>query len=154
VATPPKKAKKSTMANSTLPLCSPNLVPHEVTQDSPFDGSNIDPLPLLPDLSLDDWTSKDTAAVIAMLGCDNNRLSACIIAAFVSIWGVREMFLAQLGAVYWLLHPMRPNHLAVIQQTGAGKTHILWTLGVIERGIMLIFIPLLALSTNVMSKFT
>ncbi len=63
------------------------------------------------------------------------------------------MYPAQLDAVYRLLHPLRPNHLAVIQQTGAGKTHILRTLGVIERGIILIFIPLLTLSADVMSKF-
>ena len=60
------------------------------------------------------------------------------------------MFPAQLNAVYRLLHPMRPNHLAVIQRTGAGKTHILQRLGVIEGGTVLIFIPLLMLSTDVM----
>jgi superfamily II DNA helicase RecQ len=49
---------------------------------------------------------------------------------------------------------VRPNHLAVIQRTGAGKTHILRTPGVIEQGIILIFIPLLTLSADVMSKFT
>jgi superfamily II DNA helicase RecQ len=64
------------------------------------------------------------------------------------------MYPAQLDAVYRLLHPVRPNHLAVIQRTGAGKTHILQTLGVIERGIILIYIPLLTLSADVMSKFT
>ena len=53
-----------------------------------------------------------------------------------------------------MLHPVRPNHLAVIQRTGAGKSHILRMLGIIERGIVLIFIPLLTLSANVMSKFT
>jgi hypothetical protein len=142
------------MADPTPPLCLPNLVPHEVTQDSPFNGSNIDSLPVLPDLSLDDRTSNDTAAAITMLGCDNKRLKACTGAASVSVWGIREMFLAQLNTVYRLLHPMHQNHLAVIQRTGAGKTHILWTLGVIEWGIMLIFIPLLVLSANVKSKFT
>ena len=64
------------------------------------------------------------------------------------------MYSAQLDAVYRLLHPVHPNHLAVIQQTGAGKTHILRMLGVIKRGITLIFILLLTLSANVMSKFT
>ena len=64
------------------------------------------------------------------------------------------MYPAQLEAVYCLLHPLHPNHLAVIQRTGAGKTHILQTLDVMERGIILIFIPLLTLSANVMSKFT
>ena len=64
------------------------------------------------------------------------------------------MYPAQLDAVYRLLHPVRPSHLAVIQRTGAGKTHILQTLGVIEWGIVLIFIPLLTPSADVMSKFT
>jgi superfamily II DNA helicase RecQ len=63
------------------------------------------------------------------------------------------MFPAQLDTVYRLLHPVHPDHLAVIQRTGAGKTHILRTLSVMERGIVLIFIPLLMLSADVMSKF-
>jgi hypothetical protein len=49
---------------------------------------------------------------------------------------------------------MHLNHLAVIQQAGSGKTHILWTLGVIKQGIVLIFIPLLTLSANVKSELT
>ena len=89
-----------------------------------------------------------------MTGCDDDRLKSCIVAASASVWGVLEMYPAQLDAIYRLLHPVRPNHLAVIQRTGAGKTHILRTLGVIERGIILIFIPLLTLSADVMSKFT
>jgi hypothetical protein len=64
------------------------------------------------------------------------------------------MFPNQLDAVFCLLHPMKPNHLAVIEQTGTGKTHILRTLGVIQRGVILIFIPLLTLSADVMSKFS
>jgi len=64
------------------------------------------------------------------------------------------MYPAQLDTVYRLLHPVHPNHLAIIQRTGAGKTHILRTLSVIERGIILILIPLLTLSADVMSKFT
>ena len=89
-----------------------------------------------------------------MTGCDEDRLKSCIVAASALVWGVQDMYPAQLDAIYRLLHPVRPNHLAVIQRTGAGKTHILRTLGVIERGIILIFIPLLTLSADVMSKFT
>ena len=70
------------------------------------------------------------------------------------VWSVHEMYPAQLDAIYCLLHPVHPNHLTVFQRTGADKTHILRMLGVIERGIILIFIPLLTLSTDVMSKFT
>ena len=134
----------------------PNIVPHEVTQDSPLDGSNIDPLSVLPDSSFDDWTADDTAGAITILGCDNNRLKACIVTASASVCGIWEIFPAQLDAVYHLLHPMHPNHLAMIQQMGARKTHILRMFGVIEqgRGIVLIFIPLLTLSADVISKFT
>ena len=89
-----------------------------------------------------------------MSRCDDDWLKSCIIAASTSVWSVHEMYPAQLDAVYHLLHPMCPNHLAVIQRTGAGKTHILRTLGVIERGIILIIIPLLTLSADVMFKFT
>jgi len=78
-----------------------------------------------------------TKRFLAMAGCDDDRLKSCIITASASVWSVPEMHPAQLDAVYRLLHPVRPNHLAVIQQTGAGKTHILRMLGVIERGIIL-----------------
>ncbi len=113
------------MADLNPPPRSPDIVPHKVTQDSPFDGSNIDPLPILPDSSFDDWMADETAAAVAMSGCDDNCLKACIVAASASIWDVWEMFPAQLDAVYHLLHPMHSNCLAVIQKTGAGKTHIL-----------------------------
>ncbi len=89
-----------------------------------------------------------------MSGCDDEQLKSCIIATSASVWSVNEMYPAQLDVVYPLLHPLHPNHLAMIQRTGAGKTHILQTLGVIERGIVLIFILLLTLSADVMSKFT
>jgi len=89
-----------------------------------------------------------------MSGCDDDQLNSCIIAASASVWSVHEMYPAQLGAVYRLLYPMHPNHLVVIQRTRAGKTHILRMLGVIKQGIVLIFIPLLTLSANIMSKFT
>ena len=60
---------------------------------------------------------------------------------------------AQLEVCYHLLHPHCPDYLVVVHWTGGGKTHILRTLGVIERGIILIFIPLLTLSADVMHKF-
>jgi hypothetical protein len=93
-----------------------------------------------------------------MFGCDEDRLKSCIIAASASVWSVHKMYPIQLDAVYHLLHPVHPNHLAVIQRTGAGKTHILRnserSVSSLERGIVLIFIPLLTLSADVMNKFT
>jgi hypothetical protein len=135
------------------PLQSPDCAPHEVTQDNPLQGYEDDALSHPPDEGFDDWSPADTELFVAMAGCNDNWLKSCIIAASALVWSVHEMNPAQLDAVYPLLHPVRPNHLAVIQRTGAGKTHILRTLSVIERGIILIFIPLITLSADVMSKF-
>jgi hypothetical protein len=110
--------KNSTMAKSPPPPRLPDLVPHEVSQDSSFDVIDNHPLPFVLDASLTDQTAAGTEAIFTMSGCNNNFLKVCIVAASVSVWGIRNMFLAQLDAVYQLLHPMRPNHLAVIQQTG------------------------------------
>jgi hypothetical protein len=132
-----------------------SLVPHDISRDPPFDGDDNHPLPIVPDVLISNQTTAAmTAFTVATVACNNNCLKACIIAASKSVWGIGDMFPTQLDAVYRLLHPMWPNHLAVIQRTGAGKTHILRMLGVIERGIVLIFIPLLTLSADVMSKFT
>jgi len=46
-----------------------------------------------------------------------------------------------------------PKFISGSPSDGGGETHILRTLGVIERGIVLIFIPLLTLSADVMHKF-
>ena len=68
-------------------------------------------------------------------------------------WGIQMMLLGQLEACFCLIQLHRPNSLMVEHWTGGAKTHKLLFLGVIERGIVLIFIPLLTLSTNVMHKF-
>ncbi len=132
---------------------SPNYAPHDVIQDTPLQGDDNNPLSHLPDSGFDDWSTTDTARIVAMTWCDNDQLKSCIVATPALIWGVEGIFPAQLDAVYHLLHPVLPDHLAVIQQMGTGKMHIIWTLGVMERGIVLIFIPLLTLSADVMSKF-
>ena len=103
----------------------PDCPPHEVTQDSPFKGHDNNPISHPPDEGFDDWSPADTARIVAMFGCNNEQLKSCFIAALALVWGVNKMYPAQLDAVYRLLHPLHPNHLAVIQQTGAGKTHIL-----------------------------
>ncbi len=141
------------MTEPPPPPLLPDCAPHEVTQDSPIQGDDNDPLSHLPDNGYDDSSPTDTARIVAMSRCDDDCLKVCTIATSASVWGIQDIFPAQLDAVYRLLHPMHPNHLAVIQRTGAGKRHILRTLGVMERGIVLIFIPLLTLSANVMLKF-
>jgi len=101
----------------------------------------------------DDWGVADTEETLALSFVHDARLKDCIAVASASVWVVPTMRPAQLGACYRLLHPHRPNSFVVVHRTGGGKTHILRTLGVIERGIVLIFIPLLTLSADVMHKF-
>jgi hypothetical protein len=139
------------MADLTPLPSLPSLAPHDIAWDSSFDGINSDPLLYVLNADFGDWMGADMDKVVALIRCDNGCLKACIITLSTSVWDVPEMFPTQIDAVFCLLHPMKPN---VIEQTGAGKTHILQTLGVIEWGIVLIFIPLLTLSADVMSKFT
>jgi hypothetical protein len=88
-----------------------------------------------------------------MSSVNDAQLKDCIVAASASVWGVPMMCPGQLDACFCLLHPHHPNSLVVVHWTGWGKSHILFTLGVIERGIILMFIPLLTLSADVMHKF-
>jgi hypothetical protein len=123
-------------------------------QDDSFKGAILDPIPFIPNTYSSDWSMEDTEELVALSGCDDLCLKGSITAALASVWGVPDRFLAQIDAVFCLIHPMHPNHLAVIQRTSAGKMHIIRMLGVIKRGIILIFIPLLMLSADVMEKFT
>ncbi len=142
------------MADPNPPPCLPDIVPHEVRQDYSFEGMVRNPIPFVPDPHFGDWSAEDTEEIVALSGCNDLCLKLSIIAASVSIWGILAMYPAQIDAAFCLLHPTHPNHLAVIQRTGVGKMHIVRTLGVIKRGIILIFIPLLTLSADAMAKFT
>jgi len=77
-----KKHKILTMTEPPPPPRSPDCASHEVTQDSlPLQGDDNDPLSYLPDDGFDDWSTADTARIVAMTGCIDNRLKSCIVAA-------------------------------------------------------------------------
>ncbi len=118
-----------------------------------FDVMFLHPPIVSPDNFNDDWGAVVTKQALALSHVDDTRLKDCIVAALASVWGIQTMRPAQLEACYRLLHPHCPNSLVVVHRTGGGKTHILRTLRVIERGIILIFIPLLTLLADVMHKF-
>ena len=59
----------------------------------------------------------------------------------------------QLEVASSLLDPSRPNHVLACLRTGYGKSHIMRVLGSMVGGFTLVFIPLLALSADVLSKF-
>jgi len=109
-----------------------------------FDAMLLDTSHVIDDNFPDDWGVNDTEEALALSGVDDARLKDCIVDASASVWGVLAMCPAQLEACFCLLHPHRPNSLIVVHRTRGGKTHIL---------IVLIFIPLLTLSVDVMHKF-
>jgi hypothetical protein len=92
-------------------------------------------------------------AAVAAPSCNDVCLWQCIITTLALVWAVPNMFPTHVDACYRLLHPHQPNHLFVIHRTGAGKTHIMRTLGVVEQGIILIFISLLTLLADIIHKF-
>jgi len=137
--------------NPPLPP-SPNASPEGGALRNKFDAMLLDTSEILNYDFPDDWGIDDTEDALALSGVDDVSLKDCIVEASASVWGVPTMRPAQLEACFCLLHPHRPNSLVVVHCTGGGKTHI-QTLGVIARGIILIFLPLLTLSADVMHKF-
>ena len=125
--------------------------PHNIQPDLlhlSLDAMYVDPSSVPPNNFSDEWGSVDTEEALALSSVDNARLKDCIIAASALVWGVLLMHPAQLKTCYRLLHHHLPNLLVVVHRTGRGKTHILCMLGVIERGIVLIFIPQCCLPTS------
>jgi hypothetical protein len=122
------------------------------TLDDAFDAI-LDPLLALLDDFSNEWCVADTEKALALSGIDNSQLNDCNVDASASVWGVPMMRLVQLEACFCILHPHHPNSLVVVHRMGGGKTHIHQTLSVIGQRIILIFIPLLTLSADVMHKF-
>jgi hypothetical protein len=75
----PKNSKQEiNHGRSNPPPRSPDLIPHEVSQDPPFDGNDNHPLPIVPDAIFGDQTTAGAAATITVFGCNDDRLKACI----------------------------------------------------------------------------
>ena len=145
------------MLGKTPPPLSPDAPPARPPDtsklDSTFDDMLLDRTVDADSDFIDDWGVADTEEALVLSGINETRLKDCIVAALASKWGIPTMRPAQLEACYHLLHPHRPDYLVVVHQTGGGGTHILLTLRVNKQGIILIFIPLLTLSADVMHKF-
>lgn len=88
------------------------------------------------------------------LQIDDDMLDMHIQHASKEVWDVDSLRPMQQNILHSLLHPQLPNHILAIHKTGGGKTHIIRTAGVYGAGIILIFIPLLTLSADVLKKFT
>ena len=70
-----------------------------------------------------------------------------------SVRGVPTLRHRQLEVMTKYFDPRLPDWMIAILRTATGKTHMMRVIGVIERGFVLIFIPLLTLSADVLAKF-
>jgi hypothetical protein len=75
-------------------------------------------------------------------------------AASAGVWPVDALRSGQADTLAKLFDPSTPSQLIVCERTGSGKTHIVRTAGVMVRGVVVIIIPLLALSADVHERFT
>ena len=69
------------------------------------------------------------------------------------VWGTPSLRPMQSNILRLLIDPSLPNAVLAVYRTGLGKSHVIRMIGVLDRGICMIFIPLLTLSADVMKKF-
>ena len=69
------------------------------------------------------------------------------------VWGTPELRPMQDKIVRLMIDPAQPNAVLAVYRTGLGKSHVIRMLSALDRGICMVFIPLLTLSADVMSKF-
>ena len=70
------------------------------------------------------------------------------------VWDVEDLRDHQYRIGEVLFDPNRPDAIIAVYPTGSGKSHAMRVIGAMQRGIHLIFIPLLTLSADVMAKFS
>ena len=98
-----------------------------------------------------EWDESDDA--LAASAYDASMVDDFVLKASTFVWKVPSLRTGQQKASRFLFNPATSNSIIVCQRTGAGKTHLVRTVGVCVRGIILIFIPLLTLSADVLAKF-
>ena len=69
------------------------------------------------------------------------------------VWGTPQLRPMQSNIIRLMIDPAHPNAVLAVYRTGLGKSQVIRMLGALDRGICMIFIPLLALSADVMAKF-
>jgi superfamily II DNA helicase RecQ len=69
------------------------------------------------------------------------------------VWDEPVLRPSQLKILHLLFDPHAPNAVLAVYRTGEGKSHMIRMVGVVERSIALIFIPILKLSADVFTKF-
>ena len=69
------------------------------------------------------------------------------------VWDVDKLRPHQYKIGELLFNPNKSNAIIAVYPTRSGKSHAICVIGAMQRGIIMIFIPLLTLSADVMAKF-
>jgi hypothetical protein len=83
----------------------------------------------------------------------SDMLDVMITACSAAVWDTEELRPMQQKIIRLMFDPDKPNAMLAVYRTGEGKSHVIRMVGVLDRGVCLIFIPLLTLSADVMTKF-
>ena len=82
-----------------------------------------------------------------------DELSHLISQCSADVWATPDLRPMQQKIIRLMIDPAQPNAVLAVYRTGLGKSHVIRMLGVLDRGICMVFIPLLTLSADVMAKF-
>jgi hypothetical protein len=82
-----------------------------------------------------------------------DMLDVMFSACSVAVWETEELRPMQQKIIRLMIDPSSPDAVLAVYRTGGGKSHIIRMVGVLDRDVCLIFIPLLSLSADVMAKF-
>ena len=94
------------------------------------------------------------AITAAQLAFDPAALNRHIANCARAVCGVDRLRPMQAQVALEVLRPDTPNHVVVVQRTGSGKTLLMRVVGLMLRGVVVIFVPLHALTADVMAKFS
>ncbi len=102
-----------------------------------------------------DWDPADVDEAAALADAYNPATLLSDLAAVSSdVWGVDELRDGQKRVGLRLLDPTKSKAVLAVAPTGSGKTHIVRCIGPMLGGVVLYFVPLLALSADILLKFS
>ena len=103
-------------------------------------ASRVDPAPIVDPV----WCPSDQ---------HQQRIDGACQGGSTHVWRVPELRIRQREVLTKYIDPRTPKYMIACLRTSAGKSHCMRLIGTMERGVMLIFIPLLTLSADILDKF-
>ena len=144
---PPPPQQPSNAANPQL--SSPNTTSHSLIvspNDFSSDYSDMD--------GAMDWEASDLEeAALLAASFDPAALLEDVAACSSDLWRVNALRDGQKRIAHRLLDPRTSKFVLGVAPTGSGKTHVVRCVGPMLGGVVLYFVPLLALSADILLKF-